>query len=167
MEAGNFRLPQKTIKQMDGAFSMQAYKDFYEAKVKELEVSPINFASIAMVCNIKSEQAKSNLTDMFACLIELSRGKHSPVKLAMKGLGALHVLKNKEIFFSGDVAPVQNTENDYDFLYEAKSGAQEVSTVLDGASAILSQKGGGGLLSVRSGYLSTLSSVKTPRSKIT
>ena len=51
-------------------------------------------------------------------------------------------------------------------MYDAKSGAQEVSNVLDGASAILSQKGGNGLLSVRSGYLSTLSSVKTPRSKM-
>jgi hypothetical protein len=56
----------------------------------------------------------------------------------LKGLGSLNVLKNKEISFSGEAAPVQNTDNDYDFLYDAKRGAEEVSNVLDGASAILS-----------------------------
>ena len=60
-----------------------------------------------------------------------------------------------------DIKDIQNL-----IKFVAKSGAQEVSNVLDGASAILSQKGGNGLLSVRSGYLSTLSSVKTPRSKM-
>ena len=55
LEAGNFRLPPQTAKLIGGAFSIQAYREFYDAKMKELDVSPLNFASIAMVCNIKSE----------------------------------------------------------------------------------------------------------------
>ena len=93
---------------------MNTYKNFYEAKLKELEPTPINFGSIAMVCNIKSEKAKSNLTDIFACLIELSRTRQSQIKLGLKGLGSLTVYKNKEIAFSGETNQISITENDYD-----------------------------------------------------
>jgi hypothetical protein len=93
-----------------------------------------------MVCNIKSDKAKSNLTDIFSCLIELCRGKQAHIKLGLKGLGALNVYKSKEIAFSGELNQVQNTDNDYDTqsFFDARNQAEDLNTVIDGASAILS-----------------------------
>lgn len=48
-------------------------------------------------------------------------------------------------------------------MFEARNREEELNSVIDGASAILS-KNGGHVVSVRSSLLSDMASVRTPRS---
>ena len=62
---------------------------------------PINFGSVAVVCNIKAEKAKQILTDIFACVVELRR-KHKSgcqIKIQLKNFGYLLVSKAGEFGF--------------------------------------------------------------------
>jgi hypothetical protein len=59
---------------------------------------------------------------------------------------------------------IEPGEDNYS-LFEARNREQELSSVIDGASAILS-KNGGHILSCRSSILSDMQSIKTPRSNV-
>jgi hypothetical protein len=64
--------------------------------LKDKDVMPVNFSSIAMVCNIKTDKAKVILTDIFSCLIELGRSNHSVIKLDIQKFCCLNLYKNRE-----------------------------------------------------------------------
>ena len=122
-----------------------------------------------MVCNIKAEKAKQTLTDIFACLVEMSRKQRNSkeFKLSLKSFGHIVVSKSGQISFAllnqdSDQYSTINKEECYQDNRNQRE--EELSTMIDGASAILSQNGGGMTFSVKSSFMAGLSSVRTPKS---
>ena len=77
LEAGNFKMHRDLYQEFNGS----TYPLFYNHLLKDKDIIPVNFSSIAMVCNIKTDKAKGILTDIFSCLIELGRSNHSVIKM--------------------------------------------------------------------------------------
>ena len=137
---------------------MQEFLDASGLRTEETETfpgqcTPVNYASIAIVCNVKGEYAKQVIQEIFQELISLQQQE---VKLTFKGFGQLKISKNRQIafkrFHNGE-EDTQEKERDETAVYS-----------IDRASAILSV---GGRMSVKSGsFLSSLTSIRTPRSTV-
>ena len=168
IEAGRFKLPKSIVSQLNSN-PESTYQTYYDSMVKD--PLALNFGSIAIVCNIKADKAKQILTDIFACLVELRR-KHKnskDLKVQLKSLGHLCVSKSGELSFI-EISDMNEKylTIDKDECYaddRTRPGEDELSSIIDGASAILSQ-GGGMTFSVKSRFMASLSSVKTPRSQM-
>lgn len=77
-------------------------------------------------------------------------------------LGSLCLNKQGELSFESILPDAEDSGSFFKRPFKTEQ-ADDASTVLDGASGILSQ-GGGYAFSVRSGFLSNISSVNTPKS---
>lgn len=135
------------------------YPQFYAHVMKDKEVMQVNFSSIAMVCNIKSEKAKTILTDIFSCLIELGRSNHSVIKMNLQDFGSLNLYKNREFSLQLENKYLGSIPQEDSYsMFEARNQEHDIGSVIDGASAILS-KNGDHVLSVRSSLLSGIHSI--------
>ena len=141
LEAGQFKLSKKLISDLGNDVSN--YTAYYQNKLKELEPLNLNLSSIALVCNIKTEKAKICLHDLFACLIEMTRKETSNRKIAMtlRKFGVIEVQNGQLSFSQSDGGltiedPKMRTEN------RRRAREDEIGSMIDGASASLSQRGG-------------------------
>jgi hypothetical protein len=94
MEAGKFKLP-KFIRQMMAEKNL-TYENLYASL---LGGQPMNFGSLASVCNLQADEVKFYLTEIFSCLVEINRKTKQDVVLCFKSFGQLNLFKNGEIFF--------------------------------------------------------------------
>ena len=118
LEAGKFKLSRTSTSSgvTTTDISSDKYNTEYKAKLQSVgksELCQLSFASIAMVAGTQKDLTKRILTDIFACLIETSRKTQREARLKFKGLGTLHLFKNREIAF----------------LYEDDSFALDLSTI--------------------------------------
>jgi len=163
IEAGRFKQAKWLRQEVEEAES-QDYAAFYSSLKAGTDVQTLNFASLATVCDSSADSVKQILVDLFSCLVEVNRKSKKEVKVNFgKQLGCLCLNLSGHLNF-------ETTQNDYggdtlSFFKPSKSvrdNGSDASTVLDGASAILS--GGGGMaFSVKSGFLSNIT-VDTPKS---
>jgi len=99
-----------------------------------------------MVCNIKAEKAKLILTDIFGCLVELRRKykNQKDIKLRLKNLGHLIASKTGVLAFTelsdgGEQYQTIEKEECYAAMDDrTRPNEDELSSIIDGASAILS-----------------------------
>lgn len=103
LEAGKFKLPRNVLKDKGS----DEYHKYYSSKVEkqtaaegQSQLSIVNYASLAFVCGLKSEQAKEYVTDMFAQLVEVNRKQSKEVKLTLKHFGYLNLYRNGELSFT-------------------------------------------------------------------
>ena len=97
------------------------------------------------------------MTEFFTCLIEISRGTKHDVLIDFK-IGNLRLKKNGELVFE---SKSETDVNNRDKNRENESIREDIS-IIDNASAMLSQIGrGGGPITIRSDFMENLS-VKTP-----
>lgn len=125
------------------------------------ELLQLSFAAISLVTKVPDSEARQILADFFAALVEVSRRTTKEVRIAFKGLGFLHLFKNRELAFQHVDKFAELTVDEL-----AKNQAQvrdDLSYIADNASAVLSI-GGGSTFSVRSSTLGSLASMQTPRS---
>ena len=101
-------------------------------------------------------EVRQILADFFAALVEVSRRSTKEARIAFKGLGFLHLFKNRELAF-------QHVDKFADLTVDelAKNQAQQrddLSYIADNVSHVLSI-GGGSSFSVRSSALGSLASI--------
>ena len=121
----------------------------------------MSFAAISMVTKVPDGEVRHILADLFAALVEVSRRTNKEVRMEFKGLGFLHLFRNRELSF-------QHIDKFCDLTMAelAKNQAcvrEDLSYIADNASAVLSV-GGGSTFSVRASTLASLASIMTPRS---
>lgn len=59
----------------------------------------MSFAAIGIVAKVSEDLCKQVLTDFFSALVEVSRRTLKEVKIELKGVGFLHLFKNRELAF--------------------------------------------------------------------
>jgi hypothetical protein len=82
----------------------------------------------------------------------------------MQGFCTINLYKSREFSIEVDRKDNQEIEDAYGLFETVKRETQDVTQVIDGASAILSQNGSH-VVSVRNSQLSDMMSVKTPRTQ--
>lgn len=123
----------------------------------------LSFASLAIVTKVTKEQAKVILTDFFAAFIEISRKTQRECRVSLKGLGALHLFKNREIALSTTEDAYNDNGLTSEELMRARNKERQDLSFIDSASAILS-KGGGHAYSVKASTLDAMSMITPPSS---
>ena len=159
LEAGKFRLPRDVLKEKGS----EDYSKFYEkiTGCQEGEMPVLNFGAIAIVSGLKADKAQTYLTDLFALLIENSRKTTKEVRMSFGSFGELILYRNGELGFNfRSSSDYSDTKSLTDLRNQARE--EDMSSVIDRASAILSQ-GGGKTFSVRSSFWGNLS-ITTPKS---
>ena len=112
------------------------------------------------------------MTDIFAALIEISRKTQKEARIKFKGLGTLHLFKNRELAFlyeddsvAIDLSAISGQKASHD-LFLARQKEREDLSFIDSASAVLS-RGGGNTFSVKSSALRSMSHVGSVPSRMT
>jgi hypothetical protein len=59
----------------------------------------LSFPAISLVTKVPDGEVRKILADFFAALVEVSRRTTKEVRIAFKGLGFLHLFKNRELAF--------------------------------------------------------------------
>ena len=100
------------------------------------------------------------MTDFFASLIEISRKTQKEARIKFKGLGTLHLFKNRELAFlfeddSIELKTITGSRVSNDLFLERQKEREDLSFI-DSASAVLSM-GGGNTFSIKSSALRSLS----------
>ena len=119
----------------------------------------MSFAAIAMVTKVPEDQARHIISDFFRGLVEVSRRTTKEARIELKGLGFIHLFKNRELSFHPQSD--MYSELTLDALNkEREDRRDDLSQIADNASAVLSI-GGGSSFNVRSEMLSRMS-IQTP-----
>jgi len=63
------------------------------------EMMQMSFAAIALVTKVPEEQARHIISDFFRGLVEVSRRTTKEARIELKGLGFIHLFKNRELAF--------------------------------------------------------------------
>lgn len=130
---------------------------YQETNKSELVV--LQFPSLAIVTSVSKEWTRLILTDFFAALIEVSRKTQREARVEFKGVGNLHLFKNREIALSGlEELPGQLTNEE---IMRARNKERQNISFIDSASAVLSRGGGMGY-SVRASAIDALSLLTPP-----
>ena len=122
-----------------------------------------------MVAGTQKDVARRVLTEFFGTLIELSRRTQKEARVKFRGLGTLHLFKNRELAFlfedeSIDLATIAGTKVSNDLFLERQKEREDLSYI-DQASAVLSA-GGGNTFSVRSSAMRSFSHAGTIPSRM-
>lgn len=59
----------------------------------------MHLAALGIVANVSEELVRQILTDFFAALVEVSRRTTKEARIELKGVGLLHLFKNRELAF--------------------------------------------------------------------
>lgn len=115
-------------------------------------------AALGIVTSLSEEAVRQILTDVFAALVEVSRRTTKEASLCLKGVGSLHLFKNRELaWLSHDI---QFDQLASEKVNQFRQQMRDDISHIDAASAVLSQ-GQGKAFSIRSSQMGR-SSVGTP-----
>jgi hypothetical protein len=123
----------------------------------------LSFASLSIVTNVSKEQTKSIMTDFFAAFIEISRRTMRECRIVLKGLGVLHLFKNREIAITGFDDAYSDNALTAEELLRARNKERQDLSYIDSASAVLS-RGGGHAYSVKASTIDAMSMMTPPTS---
>ena len=87
-----------------------------------------------MVAGTQKEMARRILTEFFASLIELSRRTQKEARIKFRGLGTLHLFKNRELAFlfedeSIDLATIAGTKVSNNLFLERQREREDLSYI--------------------------------------
>ena len=87
-----------------------------------------------MVAGTQKDVARRVLTEFFGTLIELSRRTQKEARVKFRGLGTLHLFKNRELAFlfedeSIDLATIAGTKVSNDLFLERQKEREDLSYI--------------------------------------
>ena len=151
VNAAKLRVSKSVKEELQG----KEYEAFFGAIQSDLTLS---YSSIATACGTTAEMVNLILKDFFERVADVvRRNKGSEVRLSLhKETGALIVSSNRQISLQ---TPLSTVGEDFDSisaycLARTQRDGSDVASVIDSASAALSQRGS--VFSVKSGFLSNI-----------